>query len=644
MKKDLENKNLASLGVAGIVLFIYYFLASVWSENGSLTNIKIYAISALVFFGTLIFSRLLIDFLSGGGYKFSPQFKICCGILLAIWGVIFLFCAYNLELYNYQKVSYNYIRHKIPYIVYILVLVLCSIFAGMLINKAKEKDRPVRLVFTSLVVFVQGLFMYAPNFFKDRMGTLWHMDAYTNSIINAIYFTPYEKYSMSIYGHYGIFYILPVKVLHKLGLNRWLSVTITIALLGALVFAIEYWIISQIIDNDIIYILAVLASFIVSTQIYVDQFYQMLPHRYVFQAIVIAGAMIAYKYRTKKIIKLIMWILAGTAIVWNTETGLVCAGVWMLGSLYIDASENKKYSLYILIKNILLYILTILGAYGFVNGYNLIVGGKLITFGTFIYPLGSNSYPVENIQIALQIPWAGYFIVILASLGILGYYFRDILKINLNQKNLIIVLSAVMCFGVFTYYMNRAVVTNASIASFTFIIIIAFICDNGWKSEIFLLNGLKKISVEHITVYLCYFILVSMALSSVTCIGNVVTTKLESTYETHSLDEFIMDVKGKIPDGTVAFGIGTAQFYSYMDLQTGIYMADWEDLDQSLNGGETLINDEALNYLRENLENNQYPHILVNANQQRYIPSNYYEIDSFEYYGYNFKLFKKLEP
>ncbi len=153
----------------------------------------------------------------------------------------------------------------------------------------------------------------------------------------------------------------------------------------------------------------------------------------------------------------------------------------------------------------------------------------------------------------------------------------------------------------------------------------------------------EKISIATVGSFMCLVVLVSMALSSVATFGSTLTGKNQTTYETETLDKFVEEIKGRISEGTVAFGIGTAQLFSYMDLKTGIYIADWEDLDQSLNGGETVINQEAIDYLTQKLKTNKYSYILVNESQAGYVPAGYEEIDNFEYNGFSFELYENTQ-
>lgn len=514
-------------------------------------------------------------------------------------GGYLLYKAFSTETETWPYYPLGYMRHSIPGLVYLFVMCNSVVIALLFIGRSRGKGRKTRVAVSILVVFLQMWFLYTPNFFRDTLGALFHIDAYTNSIINTLNYAPLEQYSCSIYGHYGILYILPVKLLQLTGINQWEAVTLAIAVFGGCTFALEYWILSKIIENDVVFVLAVVGSAVVSVQIYHGQYYQMLPHRYVFQAVILAGITAAGK-KDGKIFNAFMWVMAGTAIVWNTETGIVCALVWMLGSMYMELRSQAKYSAAVICRGLVRFSLAVIGAYGFVNLYNLAVGGNTISFVTFLYPLGSESYQVEGLQLPLQLPWAGYFLPILILLCLLGYYFERVIKLEVNGIQLVVIMAAVLGIGVYTYYMNRAATTNAAIVSFPFIVALSYIIDKS------VAKGELKINKERMALqmssFMCLIIMVSMALSTVSTFGATLTEKNQSVYETESLNQFVEEVREKVPEDAVAFGGGTAQLYAYMDRSTGIYIADWEDLDTFMGNEQMIINPEALGYLNQNLQ------------------------------------------
>lgn len=635
------NISMALLAALG-TLFCYFFQAGIWSESGDISNILLYLIGIAIFF-CVFFSVSLAGSMAGTRKSLPTYMEKTIALLCAIWCAYDLYQAFRLETGSWPFHPDGYFRHTIPRFIYFAVMAMGVALAAMLIRKKMAGNKWIRAVFAGAIAFLQAWFLYAPNFFKDSFGNFDHMDAYTNSIINALDYAPIGPHSVSIYGRYGIFYMLPVKLLHLTGLNRWVCVTLTIALAGGAVFAAWYWAFSKVIQNDIVYMLAVLAVSVVSTQIFHGQYYQLLPHRYVSQAAVLAGFVYVCRREGAKggksrALRACMWSVVGASIVWNTETGIICGIVWMLGSLYLDAVSHGKYRAGSLAKHMAFFAAAVAGAYGFVNLYNFFVGGGIIRFATFCYPLGSQSYLIEKLQYPLSNPWAGYFLPILLLLGTIGYYFRGIWQVGLDDRQVTIVLAAVMGIGVYTYYMNRAVSSNAPIVAFPFTLAAACVIDRGNMPQ-GTSGFIRRLSVQQVAGSMCLVVLVSMALASVASFGATLAEKMQTTYETETLDQFAGEVKGKIPQGTAAFGMATAQLFSYMDLKTGIYIADWEDLDQSMDG-KTVINQAAIDYLGRQLAENRYEYLFVNELQAKYIPDGYEETERFSYHELTFLLYK----
>ena len=110
---------------------------------------------------------------------------------------------------------------------------------------------------------------------------------------------------------------------------------------------------------------------------------------------------------------------------------------------------------------------------------------------------------------------------------------------------------------------------------------------------------------------LCLIILTGLAMASVATVGATLRNKINTTWNMESLNGFISEAKEVIPTDTVAFGKYTAQLYAVMDRKTGIYIADFEDLGTSRAG--TIMNQEAIDKLTQQIAENKYEHILVNA-------------------------------
>lgn len=294
-------------------------------------------------------------------------------------------------------------------------------------------------------------------------------------------------------------------------------------------------------------------------------------------------------------------------------------------------------------------IAAFLGGFGLVNLYNLAVGGNIISISTFIYPIESQSFPIDMLELTLMKPDNGYFMVIALMLGIIGLYFFEGIYIRLNERKYTAFLAAVMGLGVFTYYMNRAVTTNATIVCFSMVILLAYLCDRfvpfaGAKKE----NGKIKrwrelvdfAEVENVVGAFCLIILSGLALASVSTSGATLKNKTITTWDTEALSEFLIEAKEKIPGDAVAFGKCTPQLYALLDRKSGIYIAEWENMGTSW--ANTIMNQEAFDKLNDILTSNKYKHIVVNSEESGFLPENCYEkIKSMEYNGYIFEVYER---
>lgn len=244
-------------------------------------------------------------------------------------------------------------------------------------------------------------------------------------------------------------------------------------------------------------------------------------------------------------------------------------------------------------------------------------------------------------QLALQNPWGPYFIVVAVMLGTIGFYLKDFWKHKLNQQQVTIFLATVMGYGVYTYYMNRPVEgTNASIVTYTFVLILAVLCDNMSMN----LSFHKAYESPFLcgTGFLALIVLTSMMISTVSSFGKTLSEKLMTIYDETNIRLTTEELKEKIPDEAVVFGTGTAQLFAYADKKTGLYITDWPDLAVMV-GGEDIANPLALEYLNDMLEQNDYQYILVRTEQAAYVPDGYVVIDNVQFNGVAmFWLYEKI--
>lgn len=618
MEQKKCNIKIYSLLFSSILLFIYFYTIKSLSEKHIISNIILYAISVVVFFVTYILSIIGLSKLK---VVVTDAFEFVVAVLTSILGIGWFYKAYNEEIKPSYNVAVKFMRHNMPKAMYVIVLLAAFVVGISLISRKQEKRNTLlRISVGTIFVSIQTMLLYAPNILKDTFGGVYHADAYINSIVNVLNGTPYEYWTTSIYGHYGLFYFFPVYLLKRLGVNQWIAITISITLIGGICFVIENIIINKFIKNDILYVMTVIANAVITTQLYTGEYYQINPHRLIFPVVTL---LLCYKYITcnKKneiTYLIILWSEAICSIVWNFESGLICIIIICLVCIYKQCESRGKIRLNIVLKNIGLIIGTFLMALIIVNLYNRICSGGIVHLKEFIYPIGSVEYIIENLWLPLGTPFLGHFLAIALFMGVNCYYLKNVVLLKLKHEDLMLILTACMGLGLMTYYMNRVVNGNMGIFAFEVILVLAMLLD---KNDYLIYNYSKekKVNIRTVKVIYCmgYFVLVSMCVATIGSIGPAIQQYYNGNYNTVELEAQLSLYEEYLPmDETVAFvGRYSAILASLLDRDKGIYMIDGEDL-----------NPQGEEYLIGELSSYKWEYIFTDEYGSMYLPEGYSKI------------------
>lgn len=260
-----EKFTFASL-VAIVSFFFYMWIARCLSVDGNLVkNPKDLGVSNLMLFfcGLILFAIVLAFSLYYSFRIGNIEFGIPFAYGVFFCEIVYLILAYMFEgQYTSINQTENCFRQICPKVVFIMMVVL-----GVFVIKrtaCKNYDRTlilgkiniVRFLVTSICTALVSYLYYEPNPFADKGGRIYHVHAYVNSIINANHFEPYSYEVNSIYGHYGILYILPTKFIHLFTENKWDAFAISIMLVGALSFLAFSYVIHKLVKSDVLFSLA----------------------------------------------------------------------------------------------------------------------------------------------------------------------------------------------------------------------------------------------------------------------------------------------------------------------------------------------------------------------------------------------------
>lgn len=397
---SIKAKSIFSGSIAFIIFAMFRNLIPV-------RNMIFYVISCAVFILITLLSYII---LSGKKNTASPMNIKIRSILpvaaLCIWMVLF----YVNEPKAEHPLDGDVIRHSFPFPLWITLMLIGTIICLFIMRKAPSSKtlqirKRIRAVVTVLFTIGTSIQFYAPNIFQDIQGGTFHSHAYTNSVINVCWLIPYSHNLESLYGHYAILYMPILKLLHKFFhidyLTGIFAVTAVIAGITILLFA---YVLNYFAKNDLIFYLGLFAIgeeyfMLMQGGVYM----QVHPHRMIFPILLVALAL--REYKTQKDHHLLAVILLTLSFVWSTEVGIVTMLSFALYRWAEHVMNGQSFSIrkvMLLLREILLYaVLPFALAYLIISGYNLLVGGSILNFREFMFPLISDRGYIDNIELPL---------------------------------------------------------------------------------------------------------------------------------------------------------------------------------------------------------------------------------------------------
>lgn len=625
-----------SLLYSCMIVFAYYYLF--YSVTGQSSNIIFYFGSIALFIVVYIFSNYIFSHL-----KNKSLYVITIGttVVFCLFSFMWAINTYNCEPFRNTKTYSSYFRHSIePWMYFLVLSVAAACFVCMRKIKRTSFRLPHKLLLSFVVATVQSWFLYEPNFLYDTEGGAYHIEAYANSIINCIHGQPFSEINSSIYGKYALFYYLPVKMVRNIVDNEWLAVVLVISVFGWITFFVQNIILCELISDDLLLVVSLLATGIPVFQIFQGAFYQVYPHRVLFQVIVIYCCILQIKRKEKRFALLIDAVIV-LALLWNIEIGIVSALTWGICRFYLYAldSDNKKSKSIIgkmVCIGIIKILLSIVIAFVIYNICNYLLGGDFQSIKSFFYPIVSDkSYSM--VEIGLEKPWAEYFLCITVFLGVICYGIKDYLFGKINYKSLVAFLIAIEGLGCMVYFMNRPQVTYISIVVFELIALGAYICERSCKNNAEIIENTvdKPLNIldRGINV-LSSLMIVSIFLASIFQMPINYLYVKDYGHNKVFIDEYTARLNVLLPADTVAYGFFVEPLFSYMNKDCRIYVEDFEDF-----GVWTEYDVAAL--IDEELAKTNPEYILVGDREDIYIPDGYVDIYSNKIdvgYGVNYRL------
>lgn len=639
MSNNNRNDMYLPTGIGIVIVFLLYWITK-RIETASVGNIKLYMVSICVFF----FVLFAFCFANKGSLTKNYPILEKLAFLLIVLALPFFLSRYYVDLKNEKYIIYSIYPFAYAGIAIVLTIIIYFWFRNERIDRNNNlwSSKLISILFA----LIQAWLLCDFNPYVDALGGVFHIDAYVNSIMNVLGHEPMDVYSASIYGHYGLLYYLPVNLLHLCGFSYWNAITLSIGIAGFVYFLCQYWCFRQTIKSDVLFYLVVIASTVLSFTIFFDQYYQILPHRMLFQPIIVLVSVLAFRNPERKRYRYLMWLFSAMAAVWNTETGLVLIAATIATAIYLDARSERKYRGMNFIKNVGCGVLALLSGYFLVNAYNLLTGGRVIPFASYLYPIGAEEFLIADLQVSLLSPTHVWFFILALFLCILGLYVKDVISLELDERLFSAYLTAIIGVGIYVYYINRAVITNMTIVLFPMISLSGFLCENCWSNKERINKCLSLIGGAATCI-----ILVSMAIASVMQVGQTIYNKKYVSQNTEYLDVFIDVAQKEIPSDAVGYGPFSTELFALLNRKPGIYISDWMDTAMKKENAVKIYNSAGINALENKLDQGKYNHIVVLSgpemgfdNPANYLPDGQYEkISSVEFSIFVYDIYERKE-
>lgn len=590
MAKEHET---GALLISIIVLFLLIyglkdsFLNELILDSSLNSNFVIYIAMSVLFF--MIYGISLW----GGGYIYPIidkketlflKYLLPCATLIFIGS--WLIKIYLNENNLFPENSAPTLRHDIPILYGCASLMCCAFFVCSLTKEETDRRMLARYIFAGVTAFGGAILFFTPVLHRGDLN------AFFNSIYETLNGYPYTDMYTSIYGHYAILYMLPIKILGG-SINDIYRV---IAVVGFITFVAIFIALANVVERNDIYFLtciAILGRYVVY---FGDgNYYQVIPHRWLFPALF---TLLWSLKKSGKVIEIISYFLLVLAIVWNLDSGLVLLIAYAVYRMYEHIREKGFENLLLgILLRMVLAAGCFLAAYSIVGIYNISAGGKWGTIKDFIYPYLSEGYHIADLMVKIPGTAAVYGVFVASMLGMLSISMGRLLFKRAVWKDGMKFFVALVGSGMMFYYMNRAAYGNVTCCSMECVFLLGLFLDEAVeefhvkKSRYTKILEMKGINLTYYV--LSFFIVVFMSsyvVETTVYYGKDFYDKME-LWDNSERNDFADRVEEVVPKDTFAFGASIPELYYQLGWDTGCHVMDWADL-----------NDKSRDYIQKRIE------------------------------------------
>lgn len=577
------------LTITAFLSFYIYNLSKINSgENHSFFNSNnsiLYIASLCVFAFAFIASCVLVYFVPYKATQLISSKKL--SIPMQVIAFFIGYAAFVALTLNYLLVievenppyAMNYATifswRQIPLVAVISYTVICVVF--VLCYSWKNKDIDSIVVYFGYAIAVLLVFIH--NLYLNNFDEYHHAAVY-DSVYNCYHGVPFDRFTTGIYGHYGIFIGLFLRLVH----GNAITMFYVHAFIAALEMLLYICIIHGCVSKNYIRIISALAAVYVPAVLCVYVHWQSIPIRNLPLLLIIAYTVWCCRHKkfTNKYI-FIGYLIAALGIVWSTDSGIYAVISFTAAVVVMYLQKYKWYEKRMLMRYALaigLCIMSVVAALAFVNIYNLICGGKLI-FKAFFYPLLDEAYMKSwgasgTIKVALGNQAWIFTLVGFAVILLLGLYYTKIAKPQDKHLNLIAPVYTVvgMCgLTMYFYYASRPVYVSLDIVFYFACIAVAVLGDKfvlGLSDVIHVRDSFFGISRKCLGV-ISISVLTILASQTVFTVPNLINKQSRGYYDSNTYKTRAQLMEAVIPEDAMIIGCGTSSLKLQLDWSSPYY-------------------------------------------------------------------------
>lgn len=542
-------------------------------------------------------------------------------------------------------VSDKYIWHNLPVLLVAALLIIENyIFFQLLKNsRIHIPDFVCLLLYAGLILLI-GYTFYTPDIFgRGLQGDASHGHAYYNSIYNVFQGSAYTEFTTSIYGHYALFF----KPFLKLLGGSFQDFILLIALLGAFCYLCMFLAMHLLVKQPVIRMLGAIAMTFPILSMRGGYYWQAWPHRILFMSIMLLHGAICFHYnKWNRLTCFLGYFIAFWGIIWNTETGIICAVAWC-GLLILRKLSQKQPKVIPVFLNIsghgIAVILCFFAAFETVNIYNHLAGAPSNTLKEFLFPLISSTYMTDVLRLDLPLYPCAYMLVTALFLAAAGWGISCI-KSGFAAYPCYCFFLAVSGLGQLTYFINRPAYHNLDVCHLPAVLLMCILAETGFA---FLNSSGRKFSslaVTVKTVFAAMSLTVLLTLSTGTLLQYSYNADIKKVFhDEDKLSEFTAEIAASVPKDTYAFGISVPEIYAMLGWDTNCYTLDFTDIS---------VRPYVADWMLQDMQNKDVTEVFTSANSIKHLEKyssdrnawfseNYLLEKEFTYKGFTFQYYTK---